>query len=131
MEWQQQFSTGVDHLDNQHRMLFRMEGDFTLALEEGRGEQVYDEFLRSLEMYSRIHFGAEEECMFRLHCPAGAANLEGHQVFRGLLDDSSAALRTRGFRRQDAVALAASVRNWLVTHIGRIDTQLRPLVEGK
>lgn len=129
MEWSERFATGIEHLDNQHRMLFRMETDFSHALEEGGGERVYGEFLRSLEMYSRIHFGAEETCMHRFQCPAAAANLDGHRAFRDLLADSQGRLLAEGYRRGDALLLAEELRTWLVEHIGRIDVQLRPLVE--
>lgn len=130
MEWTTEYATGIEHLDNQHKMLFRMESDFSHALDEGGGEGVYSEFLRSLELYSRIHFGAEEECMHRFQCPAASANLEGHRAFRDLLEESQALLTANGYRREDALATAERIRQWLVGHIGRIDTQLKPIVAG-
>lgn len=130
MEWSERFATGVEHLDQQHRMLFQMESDFSQSLAEGSGAGVYGEFLRSLELYSRMHFAAEEECMFRFQCPAAATNLDGHRAFRALLDDSDQKFKSRGYRRDDALATAEAIRLWLVSHIGRIDTQLRPVVEG-
>lgn len=129
MEWNERFATGVEHLDHQHRMLFQMESDLSQALAKGGGAGVYAEFLRSLDMYSRMHFAAEEECMFRFQCPAASANLDGHRAFRTLLDDSEQKFKARGYRHDDATATAEAIRFWLVSHIGRIDTQLRPLVD--
>lgn len=128
IEWSERFATGVPHLDQQHRMLFQMVGDFAAAMEVGRGEGVYREFLASLQLYARMHFGAEEECMLRFHCPAARANAAAHLQFRGLVEELRGEEGRLGFRRADALRAVAALEEWLVEHIGRIDTQLRPLV---
>lgn len=128
IQWSERFATGVPHLDHQHRMLFQMVGDFATAVEEGRGERVYREFLRSLELYARMHFAAEDECMFRFTCPAAATNTAAHERFRGVVADLAAAERRSGFDQDDATRAIAAMEHWLENHIGRIDTQLRPLV---
>ncbi len=129
MPWSERFATGIPHLDTQHRLLFQMVDDFRLALDEGNGQVVYGEFLRSLELYSRMHFGVEEECMYRFQCPAARVNLEGHQAFKELLDELTADHGSGGFRPEAAQRAALHLDRWLVEHIGRIDTQLRPLAE--
>ncbi len=128
MLWSDRFSTGVPRLDAQHQLLFRMVDDFRLAVEEGRGERVYGEFLASLELYSRMHFSAEEECMFRFRCPAAAANRVGHEAFRVMVAELRRSQAESGFRLQDADHATRELDHWLIEHIGRIDTQLLPLV---
>jgi len=48
-------------------------GDRT-TLDEGRGEQVYSGLLTTLDVYTRTHFGFEEKCMERYHCPFAEKN---------------------------------------------------------
>lgn len=129
MPWSPRYATGIPHLDAQHQVLFRMVDDFRLALDDGDGHMVYGEFLRMLELYSRTHFGAEEECMYRFQCPAARENLDGHVNFKVMLDEFQASFDASGFLPETAQDAAGRLEHWLVAHIGRIDTQLRPLVD--
>ncbi len=41
MEWSEKYSTGVERIDEHHRMLFKMAADYRVALDKGHGERVY------------------------------------------------------------------------------------------
>ena len=72
MKWSDEFAIGIEQIDTQHKMLFQMAEDFSIALVEARGENVYGELLRSMTLYAQAHFGFEESCMARHRCPAQA-----------------------------------------------------------
>jgi len=131
MKWSDEFSTGVGHLDQQHRMLFQMVTDYREALDEARGERVYDDFLRSLDAYVRVHFGSEEACMVSYACPAAEANAAAHARFVATLTWFRERHRAVGFNRDDARNLVDTLDRWLVDHICRLDVRLRPFAEGK
>lgn len=128
MEWSERFATGIQRIDDQHRMLFRMTSDFRSALDEGRGEPVYEVLLQSLDVYARGHFAFEENCMEQYRCPIAHLNQKAHSRFIEIVADHHLRFKTGGFKRSDARNLVDTLDEWLANHIGRIDTQLRPYV---
>ena len=130
MKWSEEFATGLSHLDEQHKMLFKMAADYRDALREGAGERVYDLFLQTLDVYARTHFSIEEECMVTYACPAAKANAAAHAHFAATLVSFQQRYLTRGFDRADAHQLVDILDHWLADHIGRLDSKLKPYVEG-
>ena len=125
MRWSEEFATGIASIDEQHRMIFRMTGDFRIALDEGEGEQVYDDLLRSLDLYIRTHFRIEEECMARFQCAAAEQNKVAHARFAKILANLRERYAVSGFKRSDARELIDLLEQWLANHICRIDVQLK------
>jgi len=41
MEWRDEYSTGVEQVDEQHRTLFHAAGDYREALDDGQGARSY------------------------------------------------------------------------------------------
>jgi hemerythrin len=128
VKWSERFSTGVPALDEQHQMLFKMSEDYRQALVEHRGDRVYGLLLDSLDRYARAHFAHEERCMHRYACPAAEANAEAHGGFVRQLDAFRGRYGTSGFSEPEAWRLVEFIDKWLMEHIGRVDTQLKPCV---
>lgn len=129
MKWSDRFATGIEDLDRQHKMLFRMSEDYRETLSEGRGGAVYILMLDSLEDYARAHFGVEERCMFRYQCPAAQQNSEAHAQFVEALAHFRKRYDAAGFSLSDAYQVVDYIDEWLAHHIGGIDVQLKPCVE--
>jgi hemerythrin len=129
VKWSTRFATGVEQLDRQHEMLFRMSEDFHAALVEGAGERIYGLLLQSLQDYASAHFGIEEDCMHKYLCPIATTNKEAHLSFVAELDRFRERFDENGFRLADAHALVRFVDDWLAAHIGQIDVQLKPCVD--
>ena len=125
MKWSDTFATGVERIDNQHKMLFKMAEDYQTALSEDRGERVYSAFLRSLDLYARSHFRVEEGCMDKCRCPAAQGNREAHAQFIEVLARFHQRYTASGFDAADARRLTDTLDQWLTDHIGRIDVQLK------
>ena len=125
MKWSAKYAIGVERIDKQHQMLFRMSGDFREALDEGEGEAVYGGLLESLSAYARAHFGFEEECMERCQCPAAQQNKEAHAKFASAVSEFQSRYRASGFDRADARAVVDFIDRWLAEHICRVDIQIR------
>jgi hemerythrin len=129
LKWSAAYATGIEHLDNQHRMLFQMSEDFRAALDEGKGEQVYGSLLRSLHLYAGMHFGLEEQCMERYRCPVAHNNCVAHAKFIEALMRFQQRYEEHTFERAIAGSLVDFLDQWLGDHIGRIDVQIKPYVE--
>ena len=128
MKWSIEFATGIDRIDDQHRMLFSFSEDFKAALDEGAGERTYGTLLDSLAVYARAHFGFEEGCMERFRCPIAKQNMQAHEVFLEALTGFKERYALRGFNRMEAIRLVAFIDSWLAGHICSIDVQIKPYV---
>jgi hemerythrin len=129
MRWSDQYATGIEQIDVQHKMIFKMAEDFRAALDEGAGERVYGEMLESLDLYVRTHFGFEERCMEQYRCPAALGNKKAHAKFVGVLSGFQRRYTASGFDRADARDLVDSVDQWLADHICRVDVRLKESAE--
>jgi hemerythrin len=112
-------------------MLFQISEDFRSALDEGRGARVYGVLLQTLSGYALNHFGQEEQCMARYHCPAAETNSRAHAQFINLLKRFQQRYDLIGFDGVDAQQLVEFVDQWLADHIARIDVQLRHCITGE
>ena len=128
MKWVESYATGVEQLDQDHRMIFRMAEDFRAALDDGSGYGVYAVILDNLTSYCRGHFGFEERCMTKHRCPVAEANAAAHKKFLQTLTGFQQRYATYGYQRADAEQLVDTIDNWLHNHICRIDVHLKRCV---
>ncbi len=128
MKWSEELATGIEKVDEHHRMIFQMAEDFRSALDEGGGASVYETMLRSLELYVRSHFRYEERCMERLRCPAARQNREAHASFVETLAGFRRRYESAGFDPAEARRLVDTVDDWLASHICGVDIHLRECV---
>jgi hemerythrin len=131
MKWTIKYATGIESIDRQHKMLFRMSEDYRESLDGGQGERMYGLLLESLDRYASAHFGSEEQCMNRYQCPVAEENGAAHAKFTEALAGFRKRYATGGFDVGDARQLVEYVDQWLDSHIGRIDVQLKPCVENR
>ena len=80
MKWSEEYATGIDRIDEDHKMIFKMSEDFRAALDEGLGGDVYSVMLDNLSLYCRGHFGFEERCMNEYRCPVAQKNQQSPLV---------------------------------------------------
>jgi len=63
MKWKDEYAIGIEPIDEQHKLLFQMVGDFRAVLDERKGERTYGFLLGTLNAYISAHFGIKEQCM--------------------------------------------------------------------
>jgi hemerythrin len=129
MKWSDDFATGVERIDEQHRMIFRMAGDFREALDEGHGERTYGLLLEFLDRYCQSHFKFEERCMEERRCAFAQRNKDAHAHFVEVVADFQARFAKSGYRVDDARELVDTVDRWLSEHICGIDVHLKDSIE--
>ena len=128
--WSDDDNIGVESLDRQHRMLFTLAHNCEAALHEGRGASVYDVLLRTLGQYIQYHFGVEDRCMQRYHCPVAQQNRDTHATFTARLAEFQQRYAEHGFDDGEACTLMTLIDEWLTNHICSIDVHLRPYVQS-
>lgn len=129
MKWQSHYETGDAAIDQQHKTLFETTDQYRQTLEAGVGEQTYDLFLEALIAFVEMHFSYEESCMFFHRCPAAGRNKIEHEHFKKRVYQENHRFAAEGFIRHEAKNLVDMIEDWLVSHIGRIDIQLKDCIE--
>jgi len=128
LEWKEEFATGVDRVDEDHKMIFKMAGDFRASLDDDNGRQVYSTLLDNLYVYCRGHFGFEERCMHEHRCPVAQKNKAAHAYFLEALAGFIQRYADNGYDASEARRLVDIVDLWLVEHICTVDIHLKRCV---
>ena len=133
VQWTEQFVTGSDTLDQQHRMLIANINHLETLLtslnptrEEGEFLVHLVDFLRA---YAQSHFRFEEQCMEQYRCPAHAENKLAHEQFLKFFSEFEQRSRAEGFRPDILRNLHLKLSSWIQDHVLRVDTQLRPCIK--
>ena len=128
MKWSEDYATGVQRIDEDHKMIFKMVEDFRAALDVGQGIAVYSVLLESLKLYCRGHFGFEEQCMDKYHCPVAEKNKKAHEMFLENFSEFEERYAVTGYDHEDARRLVDTVEQWLQDHICNVDIHLKRCV---
>ncbi len=128
MKWTEAYATGSNEVDEQHKTLFLMSEQFRETLDAGHGEGTYDLFIEFLSTYAMTHFSYEEDCMLAHLCPAADRNKVEHCNFTQFIDQEVERFRRDGFDRTVAYNLLDTIDQWLDSHIGKVDVQLKTVM---
>jgi hemerythrin len=122
--WDPSYAVGHPTIDKQHQELFARMNALLGAMQARHGQEEVDKLLAFLSSYVVHHFGAEEALM-RRHGYAGmAAHVAEHQGFEAELRRMADNYRKSGASASMVIALNHRLRDWLLGHVGRMDTQL-------
>ena len=131
IEWEKKYETGEERIDKQHQNLFQMINNVEQMLKMPQvEEEKLKDVLRFLTNYTRIHFVYEEFCMARVKCPLAEKNMVAHDKFMEALKDVERRFRSEGASRALLVDIYDMASEWLVKHICKIDTELKPAMRA-
>lgn len=129
MKWKDEYAIGIEPIDEQHKTLFQMAGDFQAVLDNGKGERTYGLLLGTLDSYTRSHFGFEEQCMLENNCPVAEKNKNAHAKLIETLSGFHQRYRANGYDHEEASRLVDTLEQWLADHICSIDIHLKKCVK--
>ena len=125
--WTEEYLTGLDEIDNDHRMLFALVNDLNTRITSGdRG--AIGITLKSLADYVDYHFTREELAMESAGYPDLVAHIKRHR-------DLAATVRSLGvMHEEDPAALDGDdvlnfLGDWLTGHIMNSDMDYVPFVK--
>ena len=124
IQWSEQLRTGEPIVDQQHQQLIANVNALLDALAEGKGKAELDAILQFLERYVAEHFSYEEECMEKYRCAVAEKNKRAHQKFVQTFASLKDEYQRRGATLELAQRIYRQIGEWLVNHIGKIDTGL-------
>jgi hemerythrin len=129
--WDDSMSTGVLRIDTQHKMLFQKFNEFSEAISGTTSREAAGELLDFLQFYATWHFGQEENCMNEYKCPVAAENKQAHAEFVRTFSKFYTEWQVGTMTPKLVSETYTVLENWLVQHVARVDTQLRPCVNNK
>lgn len=134
IHWQASFATGVDEIDEQHRILINTLNGANNLLTDASSLQVLDQITKDLLSYALYHFEAEEELM---HASGYAEampeemrqHLDEHRKFSATV--VGVREKIQGGHRVPRDELLSFLNNWLVDHILQTDKKLGTFMSAK
>ncbi len=117
--WKEEYSVGIEAIDNDHRKLLNLINQFQTAVNYNTGDEFEKEALDALINYTRTHFAREEKLMEENGYPDLEAHRAEHQKMIQQVNECMAKHRDDG--HQSMRFGADFLRDWLVSHINGTD----------
>jgi hemerythrin len=131
IKWKNSFSTGIDLIDEQHKMLIQHLQDVTDAIESSQGEGTIAKTLDFLLDYTHFHFSEEERQMIRNNYPGLEEHRQQHQEFKNSVKELVEDYEQEGAVKDIANHIRDFLFNWLVKHIEESDQKLGQFLKQK
>ena len=127
-EWNEDLSTGVEAIVNQHKELFRHIAALREGLRKGHGREALIETLDFLTEYVNLHFSAEEKYMQKYNYPNIFTHRREHEKFVQEIVAFRKELKTLDSGNEITSFLEINVErrltDWLTDHVGTMDKKL-------
>ena len=124
IEWSEQYSTGIDDIDKQHRALFKFFAILEKNIKKG-DPSIIQESIRFMKTYMQEHFKFEEMCMFGTNCREAENNLEAHKEFEIKLKEFEQKIKESSEPLKILLEMTQFVEQWLINHIQKVDLELK------
>lgn len=114
LRWKDEYLTGVEEIDEQHRRLFDLVNGIYDMMRHGRGQEAITEALSELFEYTRFHFSVEEKFMADTKYAGVSGHSEEHERLLNQIRD----LRCEA--RDGRIVMSMNemyfLKDWLLTH---------------
>jgi hemerythrin len=129
MPWSDDFSVGLDDVDDQHRWLFEATNRLHAEMnKEARSRAVIGEIIEGLMDYTMNHFIMEEELFERHGYPQAQAHKALHDKFTACIMDTLTDFESGADIEHEVLDI---LKNWLVQHIMKTDTAYVPYFKAQ
>jgi hemerythrin len=121
VEWKDEYSVGIDSIDQQHRKLLNLINNLQTAVDHSTGEAFEREALDELVDYTRTHFSYEEGLMEQNDYPGFAEHCVEHQRMIAQVESVLAE-----YQQDQETAMQNAIdflKDWLIKHINGTDQQ--------
>lgn len=122
-EWMDELAVGMDEIDEQHKMFFSFVKRLSdkKALEDDNARKAFTDNLEFFRKYAIEHFDMEETLMENFSYPRAHEHCQMHiefiQKYTQMMDEFAAS----GPSPALAEKIVENAREWLITHISRMD----------
>jgi len=121
-EWSEEFATGIETLDAQHRLLFETLDNLEQSIRGGRSHPMLRQTLLEVDNYIKEHFIAEEELFLKYEFPKTKEHVAAHRQFA---EEILAFYPRIEQDRLDALVMSEYLRIWILTHVMKMDMECK------
>lgn len=132
--WKSDYDTGVDEIDEQHRILVNTINEANKKLSKDSSLEMLEDITRDLLSYAIYHFETEEEMMqehdyktFSLE--AYETHMKEHRDFSAQVVAVRESIKARDPISKEA--LIGFLTDWLIDHINNTDKRLAAFLKTK
>ena len=127
--WEDDFNTGIDKIDQDHKTLVNLINDLYEAMQDGSGGALLLPIFSALKHYTENHFTKEEQFMVECDVCDQEKHLQEHRSMVAKLAD----LELRHRRGEAAISLQtlAFLRDWMRNHICVVDQAMASQLKEK
>lgn len=121
MVWKDEYSVGIESLDNDHKKLISLLNQFTMAYDYAMSEEYEREALNDLISYTKYHFEREEQLLEQHDFPDVIAHKEQHKK---MIEQVNGFMDLYNDKGHDALnEISDFLSNWLINHINGTDKE--------
>ena len=128
-DWKDEYSVGIEKLDEQHKQLVSYLNDLYGAMKAGRGTEVLDEVLTGMVAYTKTHFSTEESLMKLYKFPGYDLHKEKHESMTRAVLKLYDKFKTEN--TSNILEIANYLKAWLANHIMGTDKLYRAYLREK
>ena len=129
MEWKEDYSVGIKHIDEQHMGLINQFNKLHDAMKMGRGKSILGDILTTLIQYTQTHFESEEALFDKFGYPETNEHKKEHQKFRTEVLQFKESFE-EGLLMV-TIELMNFLKNWLVDHMLGTDAKYKEFLSDK
>lgn len=127
-EWKEDYATGIESIDIQHKQLFSMADelyDMVLDVEGTIQRPRLLTLIKSFETYANNHFSDEEELLRNGEYPDLQGHLLEHRKFVSYMNEAHENIASSD-KQQTVNELIKFMTHWVFTHVLEADQQYVP-----
>ena len=117
--WTEEYSVGIESIDNQHKELFNLLNNLLSALKQGKAIHVSNKIAEDLEKYTRMHFHKEEFFFQKFNFSGSKEHILEHRSFIGKINEIKPELAAGNISRM--LELLGFLKSWIEHHILVVD----------
>lgn len=124
LNWDNNLSTGINSIDDQHKELFNRINLLLVAMKNGKGKDEALKALSFLEEYVIKHFDDEESIQKKNNYPNYNKQHMQHEEFKEELKELRKVFETTGVSALFVINVQQKMSNWWKNHITAMDKEL-------
>lgn len=121
IEWREEFSFGIEKIDNQHKEFLKRLNNFLITLKEGRAKEEAAKVFEFLTEYVIFHFEEEENFMEKMGYSDLEKHKKTHQDFKDKIKNLSKDINKQGISLSLVLKISKELTDWYINHIGKMD----------
>ncbi|MFA6193851.1 MAG: bacteriohemerythrin [Parcubacteria group bacterium] len=119
IEWKDEYSVGVEEIDDQHKYFISLLNDLNNAIVAGKSREELKDLFRLIPDYAERHFATEEKYFDEFNYEGAAEHKQKHQEMR---DEIKRIENTEGGKEIDFYgSIVYFLKDWLEDHLAQMD----------